>query len=85
MLVNNVGLLVNFRLGNKSLLTFVKGLESWSTVILSWEIPASAPTVGDRGNLSGPWVIGWIFCALEFYISDLNRVKVGKIGTVCID
>jgi hypothetical protein len=83
--VNNVGLLVDFRLGNKPLLAFVKGLGSLSSAMLSWEIPASAPTVGNRGNLSGPWVIGWIFCALEFYISVLNRVKVSKIGMVSID
>jgi hypothetical protein len=83
--VNNVGLLVNFRSGNKPLLAFVKGLGSLSSVMLAWEIPASAPTAGDRGNLSGPWVIGWIFCALEFYISVLNRVNVSKIGTVSID
>jgi hypothetical protein len=83
--VNNVGLLVYFRLGNKPLLAFVKGLGSLSLVMLAWEIPASAPTASNRGNLSGPWVIGWIFCALEFYISILNRVKVRKIGTVSID
>jgi hypothetical protein len=53
--------------------------------MLVWEIPASVPTVGDRGNLSGPWVIGRIFCVLEFYISVLDRVKVSKIGTVCVD
>ncbi len=35
--------------------------------------------------MSGPWVIGQIICALEFYISILFRVKVSKIGTVCID
>ncbi len=41
--------------------------------------------MGNRGNLSGPWVIGWIFGVLEFYISILNRVKFSKIGTFCID
>ncbi len=85
MPVNNVGLLVYFRLGNKPLLAFVKGPGSLSLVMLAWEIPTTVPTVGNRGNLSGPWVIGWIICALEFYISVLNRVKIIKIGTVCID
>jgi hypothetical protein len=56
--VNNVGLLVYFRLGNKPLLAFVKGLGSLSMVMLAWETPASAPTVNNRGNLFGPWVIG---------------------------
>ncbi len=85
MPVNNVGLLVYFRLGNKPVLAFVKGLGSLSLVMLAWEIPSSAPTAGNRGNLSGPWVIGQIFCALEFYIRILNRVKISKIGTVNID
>jgi hypothetical protein len=83
--VNNVDLLVDFRLGNKPLLAFVKGLESLSLVMCAWEIPTSAPTVGNRGNLFGPWVIVRIFCALEFYISALNRVKVSKIGMDSID
>ncbi len=85
MPVNNECLLVDFRLGNKPLLAFVKGLGSLSLVMFAWEIPTSAPTVGNRGNLSCPWVIGWIFCVLEFYISILNRVKVSKIGMVSID
>ncbi len=85
MPVNDVGLLVYFRLGNKPLLVFVKGLGSLSMVMLAWETPASMPTTSNRGNLSGPWVIGRIFCALKFYISILNRVKVSKISTVCID
>ncbi len=85
MPVNNVGLLIYFRLGNKPLLAFVKGLGSLSAVMLAWEIPTSTPTASDRGNLSGPWVIVWIFCVLEFYISVLNRVKVSKNGAVCID
>jgi hypothetical protein len=50
-----------------------------------WATATSTPSVSNRGNLSGPWVIGWILCALEFYISILNRVKVSKIGTVGID
>ncbi len=29
--------------------------------------------------------MGWVLCALEFYISILNRVKVSKIGMVSID
>ncbi len=76
MPVNNVDLLVYFRLGNTPLLAFVKGLGSLSAVMLAWGTPAFAPTASNGGNLSGPWVIGWIFCALEFYISVLNRVKV---------
>jgi hypothetical protein len=83
--VNDVGLLVDFRLGNKPLLVFVKGLGSLSLIMFAWEIPASMPTAGNKGNLSGPWVIGQIFCVLKFYISILNRVKVSKIGTVSID
>jgi hypothetical protein len=83
--VNNVGLLVDFRLGSKPLLEFVKGLGSLSSVMLAWEFPASVPTASNRGNLSGLWVIGQIFCALEFYISILNRVKVSKSGMVSID
>jgi hypothetical protein len=83
--VNNVGVLVYFRLENKPLLVFVKGLGSSSAVMLVWETPTSAPTVSNRGNLSGSWVIGRIFCVLEFYISILNRVKVSKISMVCID
>jgi hypothetical protein len=82
---NNVGLLVYFRLGNKPLLVFVKGLGSLSVAMLAWKTPTSTPTVSDRGNLSGPWVTGWIFCALEFYISVLNRIKVSKISTVSVD
>ena len=85
MPVNNVGLLVDFRLGNKSLLTFVRGLGSMSLVMSAWVIPAPAPTAGNRGNLSGLWVIGQVVCALEFHISVLNRVKVSKIGMVSID
>ncbi len=78
-------LLVNFRLGNKSLLAFVRGLGSLSSVMSAWVIPNPAPTPGNRGNLSGLWLIGWVVCALEFHISILNRVKVSKIGTVSID
>ncbi len=79
MPVNNVGLLVDFRLGNKPLLAFVKGLGSLSLVMFAWEIPASTPTAGNRGNFSDPWVIGWIFCALEFYISVLNSLSAKSI------
>ncbi len=85
MPVNNVGLLVDFRLGNKPLLAFVRGLGSLSLVRSAWVIPAPAPTVGNRGSLSDLWVIGRVFCALEFHVSVLNRVKVSKIGTVSID
>ena len=84
MPVNNVGLLVDFRLGNKSLLAFVRGLGSLSLVMSAWVIPPPVPTAGNRGNLSGPWVIGRVDCVLEFHISVLNRVKVSKIGTVSI-
>jgi hypothetical protein len=83
--VNNVGLLVNFKLGNKSLLAIVRGLGSLSLVMSAWVIPAPAPTMGNRGNLLGLWVIGRVVCALEFHISILNRVKVSKIGMVSID
>ncbi len=80
-----MGLLVYFSLGNKPLLAFVTGLWSLSTVLLTWAADTSASTASSRGNLSGPWVIGRILCALEFYISILNRVRVSKIGTVSID
>ncbi len=83
--VNNVGLLVNFRLGNKSLLAFVRGLGSMPSIMSAWVIPAPVPTTGNRGNLLGLWVIGRIVCALELHINILNRVKVSKIGTVSID
>ncbi len=83
--VNNVGLLVDFRLGNKSLLAFVRGLGSMSSVTSVWVIPAPALTTGNRGNLSGLWVIGRVVCALEFHISVFHRVKVIKIGMVSID
>ena len=83
--VHDVGLLVNLRLGNKSHLAFVRGLGSMSLVMSAWVISAPAPTAGNRGNLSGLWVIGRVVCALEFHISVLNRVKVSKIGTVSID
>jgi hypothetical protein len=58
MPVNNVGLLVYFSLGNKPLLVFVTGLWSLSTVLLMWATATSTPTASNRGNLSGPWVIG---------------------------
>ncbi len=74
-----MGLLVDFRLGNKPLLAFVKGLGSLSLVMVAWKIPTSAPTMGNRGNLSGPWVIGRIFCALEFYISILNSLSAKSV------
>ncbi len=85
MPVNNVGLLFDFRLGNKSLLAFVRSLGSMSLVMSAWVIPALVPTVGNRGNLLGLWVIGRVVCALKLLISVLNRVKVSKIGTVSID
>jgi hypothetical protein len=80
-----VGLLVNFSLGNNSLLVFDRGLGSLSLVMSAWVILAPVPTVGNRGILSGPWVIGWVVCALEFHISVLNSVKVSKIGMFSID
>ena len=85
MPVNNVGLLVNFRLGNKSLLVFVRGLGSMSLVMSAWVIPAPAPTAGNRGYLLGLLVIGWVLSALELNVSIFHRVKVSKIGTVSID
>ncbi len=85
MPVNNLDLLVDIRLGNKSLLAFIRGLGSLSLVMSAWVVPAPVPTAGNRGELSGPWVIGWVVCALEFHISILNRVKVSKIGMVSID
>ncbi len=80
-----MGLLVNFRLGNKPLLALVRGLMSLSLLISAWVIPAPAPTAGNRGNLLGLWVIGWVLCVLEFDIGILNRVKVSKIGFISID
>ncbi len=85
MPVNNVGLLVYLSLGNKSLLVFVTGLGSLSMVLLAWATVNSVPTMSNRGGLSGPWVIGRILCALELYISFLNRVKVSKFSMVCVD
>jgi hypothetical protein len=85
MPVNNVGLLVYFSLGNKPLMAFVTGLWSLSAVLHTWATATSVPTASNRGNLSGPWAIGQILCALEFYISILNRVKVSKISVVSID
>jgi hypothetical protein len=82
--VNNVGLLVDFRLGNKSLLAFVRGLVSLSLVMSAWVILTPVPTTGNRGNLLGPWVIGQVVCVLEFHISVLNKVTVSEIGTVSI-
>jgi hypothetical protein len=83
--VYNVGLLVYLSLGNKPLLALVTDLWSLSAVLFAWATATSTPTTSNRGDLSSPWVIGWILCALEFYMSILNRVNVGKIGTVIID
>jgi hypothetical protein len=83
--VNNVGLLVYFSLGNKPLLVFVTGLWSLSTVLLVWMTATSASSMGNRGNLSGLWIMGQCLCALEFYISVPNKFKVSKIGTVSVD
>ncbi len=85
MPVYNVGLLVDFRLGNKFHLAFVGGLGSLAPVRSAWVIPAPMPTAGNRGHLLGLWVIGRVFCALELNISVFQRVKVSKIGTVGID
>ena len=74
MPIHNVGLLVDFRLGNKSHLAFVRGLGSLAPVRSTWDIPTPAPTAGIRGNLLGLWVIGRVVCALEFYISILNSL-----------
>ncbi len=85
MPVHNVGLLVDFRLGNKPHLAFVRGLGSLAPVRSTWDIPVPAPTAGDRGYLSGLWVIGLVLSALELNVSVFHRVKVSKIGTVSID
>ena len=80
-----MGLLVDFRLGYKSHLAFVRGLGSLALVRSTWDIPAPAPTVGDRGYLPGLSVIGRVLSALELNVSVFHRVKVSKIGTVSID
>ncbi len=85
MPVHNVGLLVDFRLGNKSHLAFVRGLGSLAPVRSMWDMPAPAPTAGNRGYLPGLWVIGRVLSALELNVSVFHRVKVNKIGTVSID
>ncbi len=85
MPIHNVGLLVDFRLGNKSHLVFVRGLRSLALVRSTWDIPALVPTVGNRGYLSGLWVIGLVLSALEPNVSVFHRVKVSKIGMVRID
>jgi hypothetical protein len=83
--VHDVGLVVNFRLGNKSHLAFVRGLGSLAPVRSTWDTPAPAPTAGNRGYLLGLWVIGQVLSALELNVSVFHRVKVSKIGTVSID
>jgi hypothetical protein len=67
--VHNVGLLVDFRLGNKSHMAFIRGLGSLALVRSAWVIPAPVPTRGNRDYLPSLWVIGRVFCALEFNIS----------------
>jgi hypothetical protein len=83
--VHNVGLLVNFRLGNKSHLASVRGLGPLAPVRSTWDTPAPVPTAGNRGYLPGLWVIGRVLSALELNVSVFHRVKVSKIGTVGID
>jgi hypothetical protein len=85
MPIHNVGLLVDFRLGNKSHLAFVRGLGSLAPVRSTWDIPAPAPTAGNRGYLPGLWVVGWVLGALELNVSVFHRVKVSKIGNFSID
>jgi hypothetical protein len=85
MPIHNVGLLVDFRLGNMSHLAFVRGLGSLAPVRSTWDIPAPAPTAGDRGYLPGLWVIGRVLSALELNVSIFHRVKVSKIVMVSID
>ncbi len=85
MPIHNVGLLVDFRLGNKSHLVFVRDLGSLALVRSMWDIPAPAPTAGNRGYLRGLWVIGQVLSVLELSVSVFHRVKVSKIGTVSID
>ena len=50
---HNVGLLINLRLGNKSHLAFVRGLETLALVRTTWDTPASTLTAGNKGNLLG--------------------------------
>ncbi len=83
--VHNVGLLINFRLGNKSHLAFVRGQGPLAPVRSTWDTPAPASTAGNRGYLLGLWVIGWVLSALELNVSVFHRVKVSKIVTVSID
>ncbi len=83
--VQDVGLLVNLRLGNKSHLTFVRGLGPLAPVRSTWDTPAPTPTAGNRGYLLGLWVIGQALSVLELNLSIFHRVKVNKIGTVSID
>ncbi len=83
--VQDVGLLVNLRLGNKSHLAFVRGLEPLALVRSTWDTPAPTPTAGNRGYLPGLLVIGRVLSALELNVSVFHRVKVSKIGTVSID
>ncbi len=85
MPIHNVGLLVDFRLGNKSHLAFVRGLGSLAPVWSTWDIPTPVPTTGNRGYLPGLWVIGRVLGALELNVSVFHRVEVSKIGTVSID
>ncbi len=85
MPIHNVGLLVDLRLGNKSHLAFVRGLGSLALVRSTWDVPAPAPTAGNRGYFPGLWVIGWVLSMLELNVSIFHRVKVSKIGTVSID
>jgi hypothetical protein len=83
--VHNVGLLVDFRMGNKSHLAFVRGLGSLAPVRSTWDTPTPAPTAGNRGYLSDLWVIGQVLSALELNVSIFHRVKISKIGMVSID
>ena len=85
MPIHNVDLLVDFRLGNKSHLAFVRGLGPLAPVRSTWDTPAPAPTAGNRGYLPGLLVIGRVLSALELNVSVFHRVKVRKIDTDSID
>ncbi len=76
--VHDVGLLVNLRLGNKSLLAFVRGLGPLAPVRSMWDTPAPAPTAGNRGYLPCHLVIGQVLSVLELNVSVFHRVKVSK-------
>jgi hypothetical protein len=82
--IHDVGLLVNLRLGNKSHLAFVRGLRPLAPVRSTWDTPAPAPTVGNRGYLPGLLVIGRVLSALELNVSVFHRVKSVKLAWLAL-